>query len=82
VYRKEQFRAGSGLPEEFIIRDKRYNLAEIENECTTAGLDVVWSRFVRAGKWSEKLPSSSDNAKEILLLCKKPEIDDRQIRLF
>jgi 2-polyprenyl-3-methyl-5-hydroxy-6-metoxy-1,4-benzoquinol methylase len=82
VYRKEQFRAGSGLPEEFIIRDKRYNLAEIENECTTAGLDVVWSRFVRAGKWSKELPSSSDNAKEILLLCKKPEIDDRQIRLF
>ena len=82
VYRKEQFREGNGLPEEFIVRDKRYNRAEIENECATAGLNIEWARFVRAGKWQETLPNTSNNAKEILLLCSKPETDVRQLRIF
>jgi 2-polyprenyl-3-methyl-5-hydroxy-6-metoxy-1,4-benzoquinol methylase/GNAT superfamily N-acetyltransferase len=82
VYRKEQFREGTGLPEEFIVRDKRYYRAEIENDCATAGLNIEWSHFVRAGKWSEALPSNSDSAKEILLLCSKPQIDHRQLSIF
>ena len=82
VYRKEQFKSGSELPEEFLVRDRRYYQAEIENECAAAGLDVVWSRFVRAGKWSDPLPAESGSAKEILLLCQKPVDPQQQMGLF
>jgi 2-polyprenyl-3-methyl-5-hydroxy-6-metoxy-1,4-benzoquinol methylase len=71
VYRKEQFQQGSSLPEELLVRDKRYTREGIEAMCKEAELEVVWSRFVRAG-WSEELSHDSDKAKEILVLCRKP----------
>ena len=73
VYRKEQFEAGTALPAELVIRDRRYRKDEIEDECRKAGLDVVWSRFVRAGHWDEALDHDSDGAKEILLFCRRSE---------
>jgi 2-polyprenyl-3-methyl-5-hydroxy-6-metoxy-1,4-benzoquinol methylase len=73
VYRKEQFEAGTALPAELVIRDRRYRKDEIEDECRKAGLDVVWSRFVRAGHWDEALDPDSDGAKEILLFCRRSE---------
>jgi len=82
VYRKEQFRSGPGLPEEFIVRDRRYTSTEIESECRRVGLEVVWLRFVRAGKWYEELPRESEGAKEILVLCRKPKAPDWQGNLF
>lgn len=69
VYRKEQFDRGSELPAELIVRDKRFTKDEIENICENAGLKVVWSRYVRAGKWYKE--TTATNAKEILLLCQK-----------
>lgn len=72
VYRKEQFGSGNSLPEEVIVRDRRYRKSEIEAMCRDAGLEVIWSRFVRAGQW-DGLDAESDRAKEILVLCKKPE---------
>ena len=73
VYRKEQFEAGTALPAELVIRDRRYRRDEIEGACREAGLDVLWSRFVRAGHWDEALDHDSDGAKEILLFCRRAE---------
>ena len=53
VYRKEQFSAGFSLPAELIVRDRRYLKGEIENICRTVGLEVVWSKFIRAGHWDD-----------------------------
>jgi hypothetical protein len=82
VYRKEQFRSGPEIPEEFIVRDRRYYDEEIRSECRGAGLDVIWSRYVRAGQWSQELPHDSDHAKEILVFCRKPDVPDWQPSLF
>jgi 2-polyprenyl-3-methyl-5-hydroxy-6-metoxy-1,4-benzoquinol methylase len=72
VYRKEQFEAGTSLPAELIVRDRRYMRDEIEARCHAAGLEVLWSRFIRVGRWEEPLDSNSDRAKEILVYCRKP----------
>jgi len=71
VYRKDQFTEGRGLPEELLVRDRRYTQPQIENLCVQAGLDVVWSRFVRAGGWVTPLDRGDDGAKEILVLCRR-----------
>jgi 2-polyprenyl-3-methyl-5-hydroxy-6-metoxy-1,4-benzoquinol methylase len=72
VYRKEQFSAGDSLPCELILRDKRFTKEEIEGLCRGAGLEVLWSRFVRAGSWRNHLARDDHRAKEILVLCEKP----------
>jgi hypothetical protein len=73
VYRKEQFAEGNQLPVEFLVRDRRYRRAEIEDKCRDAGLDVVWSFFVQAGHWDRALDRRDPHAKEILVLCRKPD---------
>ena len=72
VYRKEQFSEGDSLPEELVVRDRRYSRVEIEEMCKEAGLEVQWSRFVPGGRWTESLDQTDDRAKEILVCCKKP----------
>jgi hypothetical protein len=72
VYRKEQFEAGTDLPQELLVRDKRYTAEEIEVLCHNAGLEMIWTHFVKAGSWNEPLPSDSDHAKELLVLCRRP----------
>jgi 2-polyprenyl-3-methyl-5-hydroxy-6-metoxy-1,4-benzoquinol methylase len=76
VYRKEQFAQGEELPEELLVRDKRFTKEEIEKLCTRVGLEVLWTRFVRAGAWHMPLPRLDDHAKEILVLCKKPAVEE------
>lgn len=71
VYRREQFSAGGLLPEELIVRDRRFRKDEIEGMCEQAGLRVIWSRFVRAGHWDTPVDHRHDHAKEILVLCEK-----------
>lgn len=71
VYRKEQFTKGRDLPTELIVRDRRFSREEIKEMCIHVGLDVVWTRFVRAGRWDETLEEGDDRAKEILVLCRK-----------
>ena len=71
VYRKEQFTMGSDLPTELIVRDRRFTAAEIAALCSDAGLNVVWTRPVRAGRWHQRLDEHDDRAKEILVLCRK-----------
>lgn len=70
VYRKEQFTQGQNLPAELIVRDRRFLRVEIEAMCAEAGLDVAWTRFVRAGRWDDPLDEQDDRAKEILVLCR------------
>jgi hypothetical protein len=72
VYRKEQFAEGSSLPTELIVRDRRYRKNDIEDLCRNAGLQVIWSQFVRAGHWDNPTHRDSDRSKEILVYCKKP----------
>jgi SAM-dependent methyltransferase len=74
VYRKEQFVHGQSLPRELLVRDKRFTKEQIEALCARAGLDVLWSRFVRAGRWRDALPRLDRNAKEILVICRKPDL--------
>lgn len=71
IYRKEQFKKGNQLPEELLVRDRRFTMPEIESMCGHAGLEVIWSRYVGAGKWNES--KSALEAKEILVFCRKPE---------
>lgn len=82
VYRKEQFTKGHGLPEEILVRDRRYTEDQIRGYCEDAGLEVVWSRFFRSGKWGSPLPAESDKAREILVLCRKPPRGGVQEELF
>ncbi|HEX4322422.1 MAG TPA: class I SAM-dependent methyltransferase [Acidobacteriaceae bacterium] len=82
VYRKEQFHKGEELFGELLVRDRRYAQEEIVRMCTAVGLDVVWSRFVRAGHWDEPLDRESDKAKEILVMCRKTYQEALQQRLF
>lgn len=69
VYRKEQFSSGPGLPQELLVRDRRFTHEEIVGMCRDAGLEVVFSRFVKAGKWEQEF--SRTDGKEILLVCRK-----------
>lgn len=82
VYRKEQFAAGEDLFEEMIVRDRRYTDEQIRHYCSGVRLEVVWTRFVRTGKWHEPLERSSDKAKEILVLCRKTATEGLQKNLF
>lgn len=82
VYRKEQFTRGQVLPEEILIRDRRYTEAQIRRSCAEVGLNVIWTRFVRSGKWETPLAPDSDKAKEILVLCQRPESEASQRELF
>jgi hypothetical protein len=72
VYRKEQFTQGSDLPAELLVRDRRYRRRDIIAMCMRAGLNVLWSRYVRAGQWEIELSPEDEDAKEILLLCEAP----------
>jgi 2-polyprenyl-3-methyl-5-hydroxy-6-metoxy-1,4-benzoquinol methylase len=82
VYRKEQFTRGEGLPEELLIRDRRYTRDSIAQLCLEAGLEIQWSWLVQAGRWAESLDSESNKAKEIIVLCRKSIGDDKQRPLF
>jgi 2-polyprenyl-3-methyl-5-hydroxy-6-metoxy-1,4-benzoquinol methylase/GNAT superfamily N-acetyltransferase len=69
VYRKEQFAAGTELPAEILVRDRRFRRSDIESLCSASGLRVLWSRYVQAGRWDTELGATDPKAKEILLLC-------------
>jgi SAM-dependent methyltransferase len=71
IYRKEKFGTGGSLPAEILVRDRRFKKKEIEDMCCQAGLNVVWSKFVRAGEWNTSLLATNPKAKEILILCTK-----------
>jgi 2-polyprenyl-3-methyl-5-hydroxy-6-metoxy-1,4-benzoquinol methylase/predicted acetyltransferase len=71
VYRKEQFKSGSELPVEVIVRDRRYTEDEIRKLCESNDLKIIWSRFVKSGDWDNN--QGMYNSKEILLFCEKSD---------
>ncbi len=71
VYRKEQFKTGSELPVEVIVRDRRYTIDEISTLCEDHDLKINWSRFVKSGDWSNDY--GMYDSKEILLFCEKSD---------
>lgn len=68
VCRKEQFSAATGLPGEFLMRDRRFTIEEITQMVERNGLVVKESHFVRAGFDVEH---DAVTGKEILLITKK-----------
>lgn len=69
VCHKEQFPFGKGLPSgEFLIRDRRFTAEEISAWLASAGLEVIRTRFVRAGF---KVEYAVSTGKEILLFARK-----------
>jgi SAM-dependent methyltransferase/GNAT superfamily N-acetyltransferase len=69
VYRKEQFKLDDDIPCELVVRDRRYDAAELESLCRDAGVEPAWVRHVRMGRWDEDLAPA--DAKEVLLLGRK-----------
>jgi SAM-dependent methyltransferase len=66
---KRAIRRGHIALAELIVRDRRYTKDQMEAICKNVGLEVVWSRFVRAGNWAEE--DDPGRAKEILVYCRK-----------
>ena len=71
VYRKEMFKGDGFLDSEYIIRDKRYTKKEVQVLLEKYNFEILESRYVRAGKFSDALNSVDQNAKEILFIAKK-----------
>lgn len=71
IYRKEQFIRDGYLAAEYIVRDKRYRLNEIERLIKRAGFKIVLSRYVKVGNWDMNLKKTNLDAKEILLIVQK-----------
>lgn len=71
IYRREQFDYQQPLPREFIVRDRRFWVAEIEKMCEDASLGVVFSKCVNASNWNNSYESNDVRAKEILVKCIK-----------
>ena len=72
VYRREQFERGNQPPVELIVRDRRFKKDEIVQMCMEAGLEVEFSRYVKAGNWENTpLINTREQSKEILVKCRK-----------
>lgn len=71
VYHKEQFEQDGMLSAEYIVADYRFKQLELQQILADNGLQVIESRFVRAGHFEESLPEDHDNAKEILFVVEK-----------
>lgn len=72
AYRKERFESEYMAPCELIVRDCRYSLNSISSIFKSIGFEILTSRVVRLGYWCSESDSSTNNGKEILLVCKKP----------
>ncbi len=72
AYRKEQFSSCTGLPVELIVRDKRFTMDEITSVCKSVGFSIIEAKYTNASDWNKSYAPTSSRAKEILLICQKP----------
>ena len=70
-YRKEQFFSENDLPEEYIVRDRRYTRRGIINMLHREGFSVDDIYCFNAKDISKRLNSDDTKAKEILVIAKK-----------
>lgn len=70
-YRREHFRCGNSLPEEFIVRDRRYEQSEIKRLCESCGIKIEICSFVNAGNFEMVSDNISGPTKEILVIGRK-----------
>ena len=68
VYRKEQFAFDENIPCELIVRDRRYAAGELQSLCRSVGIESLWVRHVRMGRWDDDLAPHDPRAKEVLFL--------------
>jgi 2-polyprenyl-3-methyl-5-hydroxy-6-metoxy-1,4-benzoquinol methylase/GNAT superfamily N-acetyltransferase len=73
AYRKEQFQGDTIAPCELIVRDRRYSRNSISDLFKNVGFEILNLRFVKLNDWNRDLGPSDDKAKEMLLVCKKPD---------
>lgn len=71
VYRKEQFDNDSSLSAEYVIRDKRYTMEEIQSLLLKSNFEIIDKRYVRAGHFDEDLAPLDKHAKEICIVARK-----------
>jgi 2-polyprenyl-3-methyl-5-hydroxy-6-metoxy-1,4-benzoquinol methylase len=71
VYHKEQFEQDGLLSAEYVVADYRFTAEELSNIFVQNGLEVVETRFVRAGHFDESLSEEDDHAKECLFVVRK-----------
>lgn len=70
-YRKEQFFSEEYLPEEYIVRDRRYTRRGIINMLHREGFSVDDAYCFNAKDINKRLNSDDRKAKEILIVAKK-----------
>ncbi|MCL2284289.1 MAG: class I SAM-dependent methyltransferase [Fibromonadales bacterium] len=77
VYRREIFKDiknPSQIPEELLVRDRRYLKEEIESMFKEY-FEIVESKYVKVGNWENS--GEPDNSKEILLILRKKTNDSQ-----
>lgn len=70
-YRKEQFFLPDALPQEFLIRDKRYSMRSISDLLLKAGFMVDRSYYFQSGKADIPLDATDRRAKEVFVVAHK-----------
>lgn len=73
-YRKEQFFSENSLPEEFIVRDRRYSRRGIISLLHREGFSVEEVYCFNAKDINKRLSPESKQAKEILVIAKKKNL--------
>mgnify|MGYP001105283279 CR=1 FL=1 len=73
-YRKEQFFSESSLPEEYIVRDRRYSRRGIVSLLHREGFSVEEVYCFNAKDINKRLSPDSKQAKEILVIAKKKNL--------
>ena len=73
-YRKEQFFSEDYLPEEYIVRDRRYTRKGIISMLHLEGFSVEDAYCFNAKNINKRLNSDDRKAKEILIIARKKNI--------
>ena len=73
VYRKECFNEGSDLPEEMIVRDRRYTQTELRKICEGRSLEILAIGHVKAGNFElvNSIDTNEEPTYEILVIARK-----------
>jgi len=71
TYRKENFDEATSLPEELIVRDRRYDFEDLRKMFSKNKLEILHIGYISAGHFEKVLDHQSQPNKEILVIAKK-----------